>query len=228
MNDKQNSNLIFLYEAYNDQPLLKGLIQALSVSGISVGSMIDSSLGAYISKLKTDRLRIFFDELNKGDIILTEEQIQTNDFLHAYFETVSYVIRTKSDRKIERFATILKKLYSGIISTDEFEDYTSVFNELSDKEFAILSIKLKYEVENSSNKNNLNPLQLTSTYWDNFKREIEQRLNIPAEEINPFLIRIQRTGCYQKHKGFWDESPEDIGNTTEFFRSIYRIVAPQN
>jgi len=224
MNESHKAFLTTLYESYEDSPVLKGLIQVLSITGIPIGSMIDSSLGTYVNKLKTERLRTFFDELNRGDVVLTEDQIESNSFMNAYFETVSYVLRTKSDNKIKRFAKILKKVYAGKLTIDDFDDYTAVFDDLTDREFAILTIKHKYEQENIFNPEQLNGLQLTRTYWEDFKREISEKLNIKATEINSFLIRLQRTGCYLKHKGYWDESGEEIGNTTEFFKTIMRII----
>lgn len=205
--------------------MLKGLIQTLSVYGIPVGSMIDSTLGAFVNKMKEERLKTFFDELNQGDIILTEEQIKSNDFLNAYFDTVSYVLRTKSDEKIKKFALILKKVYSGELKIDDFDDYNDAFNDLTDREFAILSIKYKYEEQYISNPENLNEFQLTSQYWNDFKKEISKKLSIKEEEINAFMLRIQRTGCYAKHQGYWDESNEEIGNTTEFFKTIMQVIS---
>lgn len=221
---QQTSFFIELYESYESSPALKGLIQALSISGIPIGATIDSALCTYFNRIKAERLRFFFDELNSSDIVLTEEQIESNDFLYAYFKTVSYVLRTRSNEKIKRFAKILKKVYSGNLNVEEFDYYTSIFDDLTDKEFAILSIKYKYEQQNKSNPNNLNELQLTCTYWDDFKKEIVDQLNIKETEINSFLIRLQRTGCYMKPNGYWDESSDHIGNTMEFFKTIINII----
>lgn len=224
MNQPQKALITALYESYEDSPVLKGLVQALSISGVPIGPIIDSSLGTYVNRIKVERLKTFFDELNQGDVVLTEEQIKSNGFLNAYFDTVSYVLRTKSDDKIRRFALILKKVYLGKLTIEDFDDYTAVFNNLTDREFAILTIKYKYEQKYISNPENLNRLQLTSKYWDDFKCEISEKLNIKESEINAFLIRLQRTGCYLKHKGYWDESEDEIGNTTDFFKAIMNVI----
>ena len=227
MTEQQSNFLIPLYEAYEKNPVIKGLIQALSFSGVPIGSMIDSSLGSYVNKIKAERLRTFFDELNRGDIVLTEKQIESNDFIHAYLETVSYVLRTKSDEKIKRFAKILKRVYSEEITYDDFEDYTAIFNDLSDREFAILSIKYKYEQKNISNPKQLSTMVLVDSYWGDFKLEISEKLNIKESEINSFLIRIQRTGCYLKPiKGimFAGDDQDEQGITSEIFKKIMILI----
>ena len=224
MTEKINPYLLTLYESYENRPAIKGLIQILTVYGLPVGAIADTVLGTYVNKIKADRLRVFFEELNTGDAVLTEDSITNTDFLHAYFSTVNYVIRTRSDDKLKRFARILKNLYIDKVTIDEYEDYTSIFNDLSDREFSVLCLKYSFETKHSSNSNNLNPLQLTSSYWEQFKKEVCSLINIDETEFNPILVRIQRTGCYVTHKGYWNESAEDIGDTSELFKKLYRLV----
>ena len=228
MNEPQKALLTTLYESYEENPVLKGLIQALSVSVIPIGPMIDSSLGAYVNNIKSERLKTFFDELNRGDVVLTEEQIESNDFLNAYFETVSYVLRTKSDDKIKRFATILKKVYSGELTIEDFDDYSKIFDDLTDKEFAILSILYKHEQKHISNPEQLSNLKSFDLYWDDFKTEIINSINIKENEINPFLVRLQRTGCFLRFNtdGIWMDSPDpdEKGNISELFKTIMKII----
>lgn len=193
MIEKQNTYLTALYKSYESSPALKSLIQLVNYSGLPIGPMIDSALGAYVNRIKAERLRIFFDELYRGDIVLTEEEIESNDFLHAYFETAEYVLRTKSDEKIKRFAKILKKVYSGDLKIEDFEYYTSLFNELTDKEFAILAIKYEYEQDNKNKTVDLINLQVTHKYWESFKKDVVSKLEIKESEVNLFLIRLQRT-----------------------------------
>jgi hypothetical protein len=224
MNEPAKAFITTLYESYDTNPTIKGLIQALSLSGMPIGPIIDSTIGTFVNKMKSDRLHTFFDALNSGDITISEEQIESNDFLHAYFSTVNYVIRTRSDNKIESFARILKNLNVGRINIAEFEDYTSIFNELSEREFTILSIKHKYEQDHKEDVTEMNPAQLTSSYWSDFVKTTCSRLSMSQEELDSMLVRIQRTGCYNKHKGYWEDGPNERGNTTELFRIIYELI----
>ena len=95
------NELILLSESYEKNALIKALIQLLPV-----GSSIDTFISVKLSNLKAARLKTFFDELNLGTFELTPEIIETNDFLHAYFTTCDYVLRTRSEEKIKNFAKI--------------------------------------------------------------------------------------------------------------------------
>jgi len=216
--------LTTLYDSYDNQPIIKSLIQLIEVNGVPIGSLIDTSLGKYVSNLKSNRLKSFFDELNTGEIELTDDIIEQNEFLNAYFSTVNYIIRTRSDEKIKCFARILKKLNNGNIDINEFEDFTSIFNELSEREFAILVIKYQFEQNNLKNAKDLNPAQLTESYWDDFKNEVCLKIGLPEKELDPMLVRLQRTGCYNKHKGYWEDGPNEQGDTTELFKRIYELI----
>lgn len=155
---------------------------------------------------------------------MTEEQIKSDDFLNAYFETANYVLRTKSDEKIKRFALILKRVYSNDLTIEDFDDYIKVFDDLTDREFAILNIKYRFEQENVANPEELNPCQLTSSYWDDFRDEVATKLNVKSTDINAYLVRLQRTGCFLKHKGYWEESDDELGNTTGLFKTIMEVI----
>jgi len=220
-----DTSLIMLYDSYEKQPIIKSLIQILSVNGLPVGSVVDTSLGVYVNNLKLNRLKCFFDELNSGNVELTDDLIEQNAFLSAYFSTVHYIVRTRSDEKMRNFARILKKMNDKTINIDEFEDYTSIFNELSEREFVILTVKYKYEQGLKENINNLNPAELTDSYWLEFKNEVCIKTGLSEKEFDPMLVRLQRTGCYNKHKGYWDDSPNEKGDTTELFKNLYNLIA---
>ena len=228
MNEPQKAFITTLYESYDTSPVIKGLIQALNVAGIPLGAMIDSSLGSIVNKIQTERLRTFFDELNRGNVVLDEAQIESNDFLHAYFETTAYVLRTRSNDKIIRFARILKKVYSGSLLIEDFEDYTKIFNDLTDKEFAMLSILYKHEQKHKLNPEKLSSLKLIGSYWEDFKTEIINSLNIKETEINSYLVRLQRTGCFMRFNTdgiLMDKAdPDEKGNTTELFNTIMNLI----
>jgi len=224
MKEKVDDILIDIYQAYENKPIIKGLIQAIGTQGFSLGSMVDTALATYVSNIRKHRLHIFFEELSNGNAELTEDIIENNDFLHAFFSTINYVFRTRSDDKIKRFARILKNYSLGFATITEFEDFTSIFNELSDREFTILVIKYHYEQLYLNKETQMNPAQKTNLYWEDFKKEIFRTLNISENELDPMLVRIQRTGCYNKHKGYWDNGPNERGNTTVLFTRLYELI----
>lgn len=218
-----SSIIIDLYESYENVPLIKGLIQAIPFAGIP-----DSIVGTYVNKLKAKRLKIFFDQLTNGDIQLTEDIISNDNFLHAFFATTHYVVNSRSDLKLKAFAEILKSLYRDQISIDQHEDYAKIFDELTEREFIILSTKNNFERKHENTNPGLNQLQHTSTYWNDFKTHVTDTLEINEGELNSMLIRIQRTGCYIKYVGYMDESQDQIGHTSEIFRKLKEIINIDN
>lgn len=222
---------ILLYESYEKHPFVRTLLHALNIMpGLPE---VDTVISNYIKNLKTEKLKLFFDELSTGTVELTENIIESNDFLHSYFSTVNYVVRTRSDEKVKRFACILKSLAYQRINADEFDDYIAILNELSEREFTILALKYKYELgflpeigetEYRSNGEVQNPKQITNLYWKRFSEEIINKLNLEEDEFSSLLIRLQRTGCYVIHKGYYDSKNDHDGNTTALFKKIYSII----
>lgn len=214
-----SNSLIKLQEIYESKPAIKALIQSTPV-----GAAADIILSGYINRMKAEKLRLFFDQLGNGDIELTDDDISDNDFLHAYFSTVNYVLQNRSELKIKAFAEILKSLHRDKIELNEFEEYEQILNELSEREFLILSVKYQLENHAATIPGELNPAQRTGTYWRDFKDEIKTKLGLEADELNAMLIRVQRTGCYSKHKGYWDSSHEEEGDTTHIFRTLINVI----
>ena len=68
---------------YSNRPTIKALLKL-----IPGWSAADTLLQKRADEIKSDRLKVFFDELAKGKLELTDELIQTESFLHAYFCTL--------------------------------------------------------------------------------------------------------------------------------------------
>ena len=196
-------------------------------------SNVDLLLDGIVKKMKARRYKILFDAIKAGEIELSENIIESDDFLSSFFTTIEYVDRTRSDEKIKRFAKIFIQIAEKKITYNEFEDYTSIFNELTDREFAILCIKYNHEqrflpevgeTEFKSNYNVLNPKQVTDLYWNDFKAEAILATNIDPNEFSPMLERLQRTGCYLVHKGYYDSGKEADGDTTSIFKKLYGLI----
>lgn len=222
-----------LLESCNTHPVLKGVIQLISLGSIPIGPALDAAVNTHLNNYKAKKIRIFFDELNAGNLNLTTDIIENDDFLHSFFSTYDYILKSRSDDKVKRFARLIIELYNCNIDVDIFEDYNNILGELSDREFVLLSLKRHFELQNEINNDvKLNQIQCTFKYWDDFYREACNRLNIDREELNSILIRLQRTGCYKIHeKGVasGDEIDNDqVGDTTIIFKNIYMIIDQDN
>jgi hypothetical protein len=227
-----NKSLIeVLHEQYEHEPGVRVLVEAISAyTGFPIGAVVDTFVGNKVKEMQASRIRSFYNELNNGEIELNEDIIENDTFLHSYFSVLNYVARSKDDEKASRFAKIIKNLYRKEIDLDQFEDYISIFNELSDREFAILCIKMEYEKQAVPDEaifgldKPSNPYQKTSAYWKDFEKEVVIKLKIEKEELNASLFRLQRTGCYMIHTGYLDMKNNGCGDTTIIFKKLYKII----
>ncbi len=150
------------------------------------------------------RLRAYFDELSGGDIDLTEDEIQKEGFLHAYFATVRAVSRTRRREKIRLFARLFMNYTEagnfGEDNADIFDEALAILDDLSFREFQILLILHRFEPTSLSHKDE-NPMELIGKNWDDFLSTIESELEIPSDHISGMLARLNRTGLYETITG---------------------------
>lgn len=182
---------------YSDSPTVKALVQLAPGGG-----SLDSLMNKRAEEIKHARLESFYDELAKGNLELTPEIIQSEDFLHSYFSTVSAVIRTKRREKIKILAQLLKASTSqtALKNTDEYEDLLSIVDEMSYRELQTLSLLDKYE-SYFPRQADENKLQRSSRYWPQLMEELKELLQLSKEEVEGVLTRLNRTGCYETFVG---------------------------
>jgi hypothetical protein len=88
-----NDSLYLLAESHHSNEVLRTLIKL-----IPYGSIVDNNLSSFYTKEKERRLKVFFDELDKGAIPLTKELLDSDEFLHKYFITLKAVLETNALR----------------------------------------------------------------------------------------------------------------------------------
>jgi hypothetical protein len=94
-----------LVERYERQPIIRGLVQLVP---FGIGSALDTALAVKFQEYRTDRLREFFDELGTGEVPLTPDLIESDDFLHCYFATVGAVVKSYRKEKVRYLARLLR------------------------------------------------------------------------------------------------------------------------
>lgn len=215
-------NMEKLIEKYENNPVIRGLIQL--VPG-GIGSSIDVVLCIEIEKIKSERLKTFYDELGNGDIVISEDLILSEDFLHCYFSTLKAVINSRRREKIQFFAKILKSSISckPILTTDEYEEYLNILDELSYRELSILfklhSFESKYPKMAEEND-----LQRSTRFWPEFVSEIVEKLEIHPDEVQSILTRLNRTGCYETFVGSYLNYTGGRGKTTYTFKLLKDLI----
>jgi hypothetical protein len=220
------------YNESNLKPWVKLLIQALPG-----GSVIDTAISEFSDQYRVRKTRKFFDELSKGEIELTPEKIQNDDFLHAYYSVLYYVQRSRTDEKVARFAFLFRSLIEGKVDIQDHEDLVKILDELTDREMYVLIKKREFEKIYTNDHpeiklymkrsaiTEINPKQILIVYWAKFRGVVLHDLCMEIDQFNPMLIRLQRTGCYSVLKGYYDQSTEEDGNTTPLFHKLYELIA---
>jgi hypothetical protein len=156
-----------------------------------------------LNKLRQHRLEIFFDQLSKSTINISDDHIKSNEFIHKYILTLKYVLDTQQKEKIEMFANIFKNSLSkknNTFNVDTYEDFSKMLNELSYREICALSI-FEYFYTNRKKEKKDNELQFVFSFWNEFEDKIEQELGISKTSVENYMIKISRTGCYKEITG---------------------------
>ena len=205
-----------------DNRVIRALIQLVPYG---IGSAIDTVLIETIRDIREDRARSFFDELSKGNVFIDESLIENEDFIHAYFATTKMALNSRRREKIKMFARLLK---SSIIgngpkdSSDEYEDFLKILDELSYRELQALAIMDGFSDTPRTAEHN--DLTWTNTFWDKFVNMVELELKIPSEEISDFMNRISRTGCYEMFTGSYFDYTGGKGKLTPIYHRLKKFI----
>ena len=217
----ENSIDNWIERVFADNPNLRAILQ-LDPTG--VGSAYDVMLSYKISELRKNRFRTLMEELAKGDKELTPDLINSDDFLHAFYCVTKASLDSRRIEKIKLFARLLiNAAKNQSLQTDMLEEFISILEDLSYREFQILHILFRYESQ-SKREEKQNDLQFVAAFWDNFENSIYEELCIGKKELPSMLVRLNRTGLYETFTGsFWGYSGEQ-GKTTYLYRKFIEWV----
>lgn len=205
---------------YSNKPVIRSLLKI-----IPGWSSADTLIQKRADEIKGDRLRTFFEELAEGRHELTDELIQSEDFLHSYFCTLRAVLNCRQREKIKHLARLLSSSFDPTlrVTPDEHEDLLSILEEISLREFAILNDLRSRELSHPRNEGE-NDLEHSRKYWNEFKAATIQTFGIPAESFNGFMTRLERTGLYVRITGAFFDYYGDIGTTTPTLARLVLLV----
>lgn len=160
-----------------------------------------------------------------GQMHLTSEVVESEDFLHAFMATTQAALRARRREKIELLARLLKSSFgeTGPDSIDEYEELLAILDDLSFREIRVLGILAKHERATCFASDD-NDLQRANKTWPGFEQDVERMLGILPHQLAPILVRIQRSGCYAEITGgYWDYTG-GRGRLTELFRRLESVV----
>ena len=215
------SKLQPLLEKYEKKRVIRGLIQLVP---FGIGGLIDVVLTKTLENIQKERTAAFFDELAKGDAVVDENLLKSEDFLHAFFATTKYALNSRRREKIKMFARLLKSSLTenDLSNIDEYEDFLKILNELSYRE--LLALKILDEYSSTPRKEEQNDLQWTSQFWEELERRIAKELNIPANQVVDFMNRIARTGCYEVFTGGYFDYTGGKGKLTPTYQRLKKFI----
>lgn len=211
-----------LGKRYEHQPLIRALVQLIPYG---IGSAMDTALVTFLNKVREERARAFFDELAKGKIVLTQEQIANEDFLHAYFATARAALNTRRREKIKLFGRLFTHYCqgAGLTDTDTYEETLAVVDDLTLRELQVLLLLRDFESNNPVLPGQ-NTLQRATQFWASFLQRVEDENGIPKTEVPGYLERLNRTGLYQTFVGGYMDYTGDKGYTTPNFDRFLQFL----
>lgn len=211
-----------LLERYEGNRVIRGLIQLIP---FGAGSALDTVLIQTVDKIRTERAQVFFDELADGEVVFDDDLLRSEDFIHKYFSTAQYALNSRKREKIRLFGCLLKDslLATELVDIDQYEELLQVLDELGYRELVALQILDSYSDRPRTEEQN--DLQWTRTFWDEFLDEVSERLTLPREEVQCFMIRIARTGCYQEFAGGYLSYTGGVGELTPIYYRLKRTLS---
>lgn len=211
-----------LLERYEGNRVIRGLIQLIP---FGTGSALDTVLIQTVEKIRIERAQVFFDELADGGVVVDEDLLRSEDFIHKYFSTAQYAFNTRRREKIRLFGRLLKDSLSAteLDEIDQYEELLQVLDELGNRELVALQILDSYSDRPRTEEQN--SLQWTRTFWDEFLDEVSEQLTMPREEVQSFMIRIARTGCYQEFAGGYLDYTGGVGELTPLYYRLKRSLS---
>ena len=185
-----------LLSSYKSNPSIRFLVNLFLVP---YGSALDASVVCIFENIREDRYRKFFDQCSKENVIITEEQKQNVDFIYNYYATLKAVNHTRRHEKIRLFVRLFTNYAKGetVKDPDQYEDMLSTLDDLSFREFRVLTILYTFENRNLPIKDGQSEDAWVSIFWDDFEKKVEDEIGIPIDELQGFLNRLNRTGLYQ-------------------------------
>jgi hypothetical protein len=212
-----NDDLTWIAKSYNDNRSLRLMLQLLPYGGL-----VDKTLSSFYIREKERRLKVFFDELNKGNINLTDEEIQNDEFLHKYFITAKAVVNTRRDEKICYFAHLLQNYNSPMLNPDldNYDDFLAILDELTFQEIKILLFMRKY-FEEYNRPRGLNNVGV----YRPLKADLATELNVSENEIISYFIRLERTGLvHLLQNNFQLKEVNDSINLSDTFKKLQALA----
>ena len=181
----------------------------VSPTRASGGGAYNTAIQGRVAQFQAVRSKRLFDRLSSSSMVLTEDMIASEDFIHRFLVTHEAALRTFRHEKIDRLADLL----AGSVSSgspdkaDLFEELLRLLDELSTSELIVLAAIQKIEESDpwADAVNNLEGSNFNdrSREWVKEKRaefvtEIQRHPELQGSDVRPLLSRIESKGLVRE------------------------------
>jgi hypothetical protein len=217
-----------LSRKYMAHPLPRSLLKLLPG-----WSAADTLLQRRADEMRQHQIETFFDALVEGTIGLTEQTIDSQEFLFCYFRTLKASLLTRRSEKLRLLGSLLAGAARNplLAASDEYDELLSAIDDVSGREFEALSLVEGYQKRNGVGEslvdtegNRPPPLDKIGRYWKALRDDVCQRLNLSHAEFDAFMARIERTGFYIRITGSFTDYYGDMGRTTPLYEKLKHIL----
>jgi hypothetical protein len=211
-------SIIELAESYTDSPGIRALCQLIP---FGIGSAFDVGVTGYIEQFRQERAKVFFDELAEETKNFTDQNSLSDSMKFRFYSSFLPAINARRVEKTRNFARLFKNSItcSSLISDDDFEDFVSIIETLSYREFQILLILLNFEEANPREETK-SEVQMAFKFWKDFLLEVESATKTNQDEVGAYLLKISRTGCCEVFTGAYTGYKGGMGRTTPTFKKL--------
>ena len=143
--------------------------------------------------------------------------MRSTEFIEGFIAAAARVENTRREEKIRLFALLFRSYWeTGTFtpeSFDQYEEELAIVDELSYREFMLLSILDRLEQQHPLQPG-MNRLQRARTFWTEFQKKAAETLGIDPAEVEAHLQRLSRTGLYQPITGSYLDYEGGLGYLT--------------
>jgi hypothetical protein len=223
--DVERSPLDTVSEWYESLLALRVGAVALAPFTHGISAIADQAIVSTFAFLKRSRIRAFRNELTLLNLHLTEEDVQSREFIEGFIAAAGKAENATREEKIRLFARLFRSYWqSGRFTPEAFDEYEedlAIVDELSYREFMLLSILHRLETQHPLQPG-MNKLQRARKFWAELEREAGELFGVPTQEVEGLLQRLSRTGLYQPITGAFLDYTGGLGHLTPRFERIRR------
>lgn len=237
----------WIADNYRDNPTMRVLLPVVAaMTGAATGDVMTGAivggglaslaegLNFAVSKIHQERFNTLIRELEKQNIVLTEQVVQSEEFIHSVLVIIRASLNTYQREKIRQFAHILSSaIENNELASDKFEEFVRILDDITLRELALMRLLREFEDVNPHeirvDKNIYDEVireyvesdfQRAQKYWDGFIEKASIKFKLEQTNVSSILTGLNRTGMYETFSGAFIDYKGGQGKTTTLFQEF--------